>query len=468
MIFFVFRLEVIIFTQKSLFIPFTFSSFQFIGGNMNPFRNITVGLLCVSFVALGAPQWKLIGLASKKINCIALDTKNNLVAGTSDSIFVKGFTDDRWAPCFAPPGALNYVKIVSIKNNYMATIRAKGASTDGLYLMENTVGTTPFYTLKKIDSLKNPQTLAVGPNCLYVGETNFLYQSIYDTGSFMYMPLKKLKTPQYCFGVEMPACTDLHYWQLFNKLFACGYDKSPMTGPGNLLIEQNDSLVIFLLPRINNATSLASGYDRGSNAIALFVGTTDTTIVVIRPTTGAGFHKIPSPNKEAVRVYTINDSMQKPVTTTLIGMTNSGVYVYENTTWKELGNLPDTAVQCVYESVLGGPNTLYAATNRGVYGIEYTPQVSIDKGILLSKSGLSFEINRLPAGVLVSFTLELAENIAVSLYTLAGKTIVSTRPARFAPGKHTVMLANLSAVTGVVFVKVEAGERVRVGKTCLY
>ncbi len=321
-------------------------------------------LLFSAFGTRAQPSWQLLGLGDRSINCILADDTTMVLAGTDKGMSV--YWNKSWYDFSI---RLPVASILRLSSSVIFVGAGNGTLSDAVYIGVNIINGPPFYALRFQQYFLEPTAMACNNTLaiprLYAGGRNTV--SVGMIGSDTLYPLQLLKFPPYAFGVENPKCADLFMFG-GTALYAGGYDRGVMAGPGSLLRLSADSLQTI---RRLDVSALAQGAFTGGPGIQqlLVIGTRDTGVLLFEPV-GQTWTAIPSPNR-----LPVNDLMIIPgsgVPSLIIAAFDSGVYINNGLiqTWSEVGNIP-ALPQCITPrgTITGGMLTgaLLAGTAKGVY-----------------------------------------------------------------------------------------------------
>ncbi len=317
----------------------------------------------VSVCAL--PQWQCLGLDTHIVNCITVDDQGNVIAGTNSGMQV--YYNKTWYK--VPVSIATKDLLVTGPTRVMAACGGEFDSAGGLYEANVTMSAPPFYSLRLVGVTHYPTALAKTNNSdvVYTGTGGSVTRSYLDTAGGGYFSFTNIPIPPYSFGVEAPYCAALHVSVNEKTLFAGGYDRSPMPGPGHLLRMSQDSLPTFAQL---NVSAIAEGI-LDLKGMKLFVGTTDTGIFYRSIEMSAPLQKhSESPNNEKV-----NDIIVLPMAINaghLVAAVAGGVYYQTPASWQELGDIPATPNCLTFGpgSTTFEDSRLYAGTDKGVYVLD--------------------------------------------------------------------------------------------------
>ncbi len=385
-------------------------------------------LLFLVFFSTGfaQSQWKLLGLDSQVITALAVDDRDNVIAGSKSTISL--YYQSKWYTI--PSVGLPVEDILVTGPDRIVLALGGGSNSDGVYQGDRILKGPPFYFVKLVDWMMNPTALAKTTNSdvVFVGSGHSVAQCYLDTAGGGYFGLNPIKIPKYSFGVETPCCGDLQWYSGSKTLFAGGYDKGPLPGPGNLLWGYGDSLR-KIMPA--NVSAMTEGIvDWGE--VKLFIGTIDSGIYVHTINSSKPPEKwADSPDND-----TINDILHLP--NLLSGMyiyvaVSGGVYVRSNTQWLTIGTIPAEPLCLAYTKT----GTLYAGTKKGVYAIDliglpikskYTAQPAYNYAASFTHSN-----NRLS----ISFVVSQPQSVGVSILNVSGRTVAVLEKERFTKGTYS-------------------------------
>lgn len=423
--------------------------------------NVNFGVLLFTVVfssGIAQSQWKLIGLDSQAITALAVDDANNVIAGSKSSLSL--CFQNKWYVISSV--GLQVENILVTGPNRIVLALGKGSKSDGLYQGDSNLNGPPFYSVKLVDWMTKPTALAKTENSdvVFVANGRSVAKCYLDTAGSGYFGLTAIKIPEYSFGVEMPFCGALHYGSSMKRLFAGGYDKSPMPGPGNLLWGDSDSLKKI---RTMSISAMAEGViDLGEGKF--FIGTIDSGIYYRSNNMSMLVQKYSeSPNNE-----TINDILVMPKKIHngfLCVAVPSGVYVRtdDGDEWVDIGNIPVEPLCLAYTKTEKADFILYAGTKKGVYAInssavsiksKYLSQVEYNYSALYDNSNKT---------IAVSFKLPRSEFIDISILDLSGRTIDVIKKNRFETGKYSrifkIVDKGVALSNGVYFIRTNIGYR---------
>lgn len=310
------------------------------------------------------PSWQLLGLSDRSINCILADDTTMILAGTDRGMSL--YWNRTWYDFSV---RFPVTSILRLSSAVIFIGAGNGSMSDAVYIGVNIINGPPFYALRFQQYFLEPTAMALNNSTgiprLYVGGRNIV--SVGMIGSDTLYPLQLLKIPPYAFGVENPKCADLF---MFGgaTLYAGGYDRGVMAGPGSLLRLSVDSLQTI---RRLDVSVLAQGAFTGGTGIQqrLVIGTRDTGVLLFEPV-GQTWTAIPSQNRQPVNDLIIIPGSGVP--SMIIAAFDSGVYINNGLiqTWSEVGNIP-ALPQCITPrgTITGGmlSGALLAGTPKGVY-----------------------------------------------------------------------------------------------------
>lgn len=437
-------------------------------------------ITCLFFISLssGSDAWKLAGLEDKNVMCVIIDYSKKIIAGTDSGLYIKAQDSKEWVEI---PTVVNYARrVVEIKKGEIAVTLGNGLSkSDGVYSGKET-GTSPFYSLKLIDYLDKPQSIALGENMLFAGAGNKIVYSIRDTDGGEFMEFHAVKTPEYCFGVEDPLCADMYVWKRDNKrLYAGGYGTSPMQDPGHCILSQTvDSMVVFPFFKKLNVTCFTNFFLTSTEF--LYIGTRDTGILCYSPIMSSYPKVIPAPENEAINHMIAAGGGTAVQLNLLVAAVKSGVYAYRNNSWVKLGTIPAVPNYLAYldlDTASGlnhqqkqQENTLYAGTDKGVYQLSVNA-LSVSSQLLPVKKQ-RIEARIIGKQIVVSWISQVSTETTIDVVNTAGKLVSGLGTGFYTSGEHMIfwnpgLSARGKMAGGVYFIRLREGNRMAVQKICI-
>ena len=386
-------------------------------------------------------EWRLLGLEDDTILSIAMDkfTDDGVIVGTKSSgikIYNNGWYD-------ISTGSLPVNDIfVTCSLTFIAAIGA-GSNSDGIY-SACAIDGPPFYVLGSMPfyGMMFPQAVSGKEegDSIFMANGNSIVSALSDSpSSGNYTSFSEIKIPLSAFGAENPKCAALHILSEYNQLYAGGYDESPEPGPGHLLWMLGDKDSLAINSQLN-VSSITEGV-KEIGGLHLYVSTIDSGIYY-----RIGLMSMPiakfalSPNNEPVNdmfsMYSLN-----LMTDFLFLAVKSGVYFSPDTSWTELGSIPNEPI------CLAGPSSvtemkdliLYAGTVKGVYVFD-TVNVSI-KNPPHNKHITRVSIQQKKDGaILISFQLNKPENLTMDIFNSSGKRITRVTNKYFSAGTHRMAM----------------------------
>ncbi len=324
-------------------------------------------LLVSAFCVTAQPSWQLLGLSDRGINCLLADDTTMILAGTDSGMSV--YWNKAW---YDFPVKQPVTSILRLSASEIFAGAGGSSDTGAVYIGNYILFGPPFYRLRLQQPFIEPTAMACNSTMaiprLYTGGRNVVAAAMIDIGADSLLPFQQLKMPSYAFGVESPKCADLF---MFGgaTLYAGGYDRGIMAGPGSLLRLSVDSLQTI---RRLNVTSLSQGAF-GAGPVSqqeLVIGTRDTGVLLFEPV-GQTWTAIPSPNRLPVSDL-IAVSSGVTIGSLIIAATDSGVYTNNGRTqiWTEVGNIPALPRCLAPRGTIRGSalsDALLAGTAKGVY-----------------------------------------------------------------------------------------------------
>ncbi len=390
---------------------------------------IVLIMACVK--AYSKPEWYSIGLEEREVYCLLADDTTMILAGTNQGLYV--LFDSEWYLVEGLATNLPINSMVRVSETKAAVSAGGGSNSDGLYIGEVAIYGPPFYVFSLIDYLMFPQALTASSekgDTLFLGSNNGIYMSILGEDE-EYGVLEPIKTPDYCFGVEEPLCATLLIFHVEGILYAGGYDLSPLPGPGHLLRQQKDSMVIAKDFNVSAMTQGTFSSDEpGIRELA--VGTPDSGIIYYNPIiSSTPWRKWESPENEAIR-HIIALSGGENENDMLIAAVESGVYIDGNEdiitgSWTVIGDLPNKPN--FIAGYLNGKNEFggFAGTDKGVYRYGEKPTGIAEKYLpkYSKKSCLKLNVFNKSTKLQMVFHSDavIENNLTVILYDISGKRV---------------------------------------------
>jgi hypothetical protein len=317
---------------------------------------------------LCAPSWYSIGLDKCNINDLIVWDSTRMMAATDSGLYVFGI--GRWYKIDSP--TLPAMSLADLGNGTVMAACGNGTRSDGIYRGMDQLDGPPFYVFSLLDWAMFPTAVvAKGTDTIYAGTPVKMYRSVRHAPGNDWRNLVELGTPDWLFGVEMPRCADIHVFDDTGTVYAGGYDRSPMPGPGSIVYVEGDTCKPLVK---HDVSAITSGNYFEVGPAELVFGTIDTGLFKYNPGTRVFTH-IPSPNNEAVKdVISVTGGFWSDF---LYVAVESGVYqggAFGGTNWTPVGTLVQIKANCL---VNAGWNDLYAGTTRGVY--RYGEAAGIEK-----------------------------------------------------------------------------------------
>jgi hypothetical protein len=318
----------------------------------------------------------------------------------------------------------------------------------------------PFYDFALIDWIVNPQSLAVrGVNndTLYAGNRNGISMSIADSpGAFG--NLTEISIPDYSFGVEMPYCAALHHFTGDDRLWAGGYDMSPLPGPGHLLGQEGDSMVTV---RNMNVSAITQGIFFEVGPLELVVATTDSGIYQYIPIVSSEpWTRYDSPgNEPVIDVTAVPGLMWSDI---LYLAVPSGVYSGLNGSWTEEGNIPEEPT-CLSTGAWYNMQ-VYAGTQNGVYKFAEQGPVNTEASTG-GRADLGMDILKASDGrIVIEYFLHKTAKVKIEVLDITGKALNTFSCGYNTSGRHILPLEKtgfpeLESGGGIYFVRLSANNR---------
>jgi hypothetical protein len=355
----------------------------------------------------GSAGWERIGLKNDTVSCILMDQSTGLLlAGTQRGLV---FMDDsgEWGS-FDGVSLPVHAMEKTFNNQIVVAAGSPGNKSNGIYIGTRIRG-YPYYRFSVLTYCDMPTALdcrlhSVDSTIVYVGSGNSVYYTVigdYPVGAV----LTAIKTPDYCFGVEMPYCDALHVYTPENALYAGGFDTSPLPGPGSLIETDNDTVMKTVQEPLDVTALTEAHVVPTAYSNQLMVGTQDSGVLYYRrleivpmvesdngveQQQDGSWHHIPSPNDMPVdamlRVPTIV-AQPREYTTRIwppqynyedpfFIATAHGVYrkcpYNADCRWSEVGDII-ARVHCLASTDTGvgedvsNDSLVLAGTDRGVY-----------------------------------------------------------------------------------------------------
>jgi hypothetical protein len=326
-------------------------------------------LLVSAFCASAQPSWQLLGLKDRGINCLLADDTTMIIAGTDSGMSV--YWRSTWY-AFPLKDPVTSICRSSTRYIYVGTSPAKDTG-GAVYIGNNIILGPPFYSLHREQPFVEPTAMAnysmdIIPR-LFTGGRNVVAYS-WEISLDSLQPFQPFKIPPYAFGVENPKCAALFMFG-GDALYAGGYDRGLMAGPGSLLELSGAGDTLLTIRRLN-VTSLAQGTFRlGPTGPQLVIGTRDTGVLLYGPASQS-WYAIASPSGRLPVNHLIVVSAGALASDVIIAACDSGVYTINNPMgiWTEVGNIPATP-QCIAQrGTITGTSlngALLAGTTAGVY-----------------------------------------------------------------------------------------------------
>lgn len=332
-------------------------------------------LLSLPISLLAAPQWYSLGLDDRAVHCILADDISAIIAGTDSGISV--YYNEKWYHIAMLPGpAMSIVRVssgvvaVAAGNNPMSSAEW----SDGVYIGTIAAGTPPFYSFKVGAHFASPTALLASETLsasdpavmhLYVANGNSV-----AAGAMVNDSLSKLNPigmPDYAFGIEQPYCTALHIFS--NRLYAGGYDKSPMAGSSYLEYMYADSMYPMRAMKTTAITEGRFSSILGSGSLVMAVADADSGVFFYDLSMGNPWRRIAGPAGNSVRSLYVRQASGSINDNTLYAANKDGVFQCTSggapqPYWVKLGTLP---AEPLYITCIGSSGDLLAATVKGVY-----------------------------------------------------------------------------------------------------
>jgi hypothetical protein len=329
-------------------------------------------LLVLPLSMWAAPTWYPLGLADRGVNCILADDTNLIVAGTDSGVSV--YSNATWYHISMLPAKA----LVRLSSGVVAAACGNGSRSDGIYIGRALLTRPPYYTfdISNGNWIAEPTAVEVQAIAgskdttalLYAGNGTSVVRGavVKDT----LRTLEPLVFPAYAFGVEQPFCAGLHVFSLDSRLYAGGYDGSPMGSSSSLLYLHGDSLYAM---RRMKASALVEGRFSSillSGSLVMAVADVDSGVFFYNPATGSPWRKVSGPTKNPIRSLFVGRDMSGAGNDNELYAVNSdGVYRStqgEIQLWAEVGNIPADP-RCVTGMGIATSDKLLAGTATGVY-----------------------------------------------------------------------------------------------------
>jgi hypothetical protein len=399
-------------------------------------------LVCIlaiaSLSATAAPSrtgWYSIGLDNQKVNCLVADDTTLILAGTDNGVMVR--YGGKWLQASGTP-TFKISAMARVSQGRVVALSGNGSKSDGIYLGEKIRG-EPYYQFSLLCYCSTPTAVTVsGANLdsLFIGAGDRLFRCSIPSASAASVKLLEIKTPPYCFGVEMPVCMALQRYN--GSLYAGGYDRSPMAGQAWLVAGVGDSLSMV---KKMNVTSLATVNlsVEGLGSASLAAGTSDSGIYITdnsspRLPPAVPWTRYDSPNKEsviqiiAVPTLIFNEE--------LVIAVKSGIYSGSAGKWTKIGTL---AVSPLYVTKFGTAATaqaLVTGTEKGVYRYGELPLSILSECEEEGNGGSSLLSGSGTGNPRIFFNLGKPERLTIRLFDLTGRTVALLTKRYYSSGQH--------------------------------
>ncbi len=240
-------------------------------------------MVLVTTLAVSA-GWERIGLKHDTVSCILMDQSTGLLlAGTEGGLM---FMDDsgKWGS-FDGVSLPVHAMEKTFNDQIVVAAGSPGNKSNGMYIGTRIRG-YPYYQFSVLTWCDMPTALAcrlysVDSTIVYVGSGNSVYYTV--IGDYPEdVVLSQIKTPDYCFGVEVPYCAALHVYTPENALYAGGFDTSPLPGPGSLIKTDNDTVMKTVKEPLDVTAVTEAHVVPTAYSNQLVVGTQDSGVLYYR------------------------------------------------------------------------------------------------------------------------------------------------------------------------------------------
>jgi hypothetical protein len=415
--------------------------------HLSVFLCFAVSALLWGQVSVPISNWYSLGLEDQKVSCIVSDDTSTILAGTDNGVAVR--FAGKW---FRANGVSMPVSaMVRISSAKVIAAMGNGSKSDGLYIGTKIRG-EPYFEFALLCYITEPQALTVTGtrrDTVYAGTKDALYRCVLtDVSTDVKAQPEIIKIPPYAFGVEMPSCNAIEV--MSGLLFAGGCDRSPNPGPGHVLVNGKDSMMILRQMNVS-AMAAATGVivrpQSVSNPATLAIGTNDSGIFIYRYIQIAespvrDWTRFDSPKNEPVRHILPIPLVVVPTETVSPGIGDdvfliaapSGVFLGRNGNWTAVGAIP---ARPGYLAMYGNSYDSYlAGTEKGVFrygplatGLQQTAGKAFPAAISVGKGdrGLVIILNR-------------EDRITIRLHDLTGRLVWKTDGMCMKAGVNSVDL----------------------------
>lgn len=390
----------------------------------------SVSTLLWGQVSVPISNWYSIGLENQRVSCIVSDDTSAILAGTDNGVAVR--FAGKW---FRANGVSMPVSaMVRISSAKVIAAMGNGSKSDGLYIGTKIRG-EPYFEFALLCYITEPQALTVTGtrrDTVYAGTKDALYRCVLtDVSTDVKAQPEIIKIPPYAFGVEMPFCNAIEV--MSGLLFAGGCDRSPNPGPGHILVNGKDSMIILRQMNVSAMTTATGVIVRPqsvSNPATLAIGTVDSGIFIYRNIQIAespvrDWTRFDSPKKEPVRHILPIPLAVVPAETVSPGIGNdvflvavpSGVFLGRNGNWTAVGTIP---ARPGFLAIYGNIYSSYlAGTENGVF--RYGPLATGIQQAAGKAPPSAISLGKDDRGLVIALTR--ADRIAISMHDLAGRLI---------------------------------------------
>jgi hypothetical protein len=381
----------------------------------------------------------------------------NILAGTATGLYLLKSQNTYKITGFA----CEISDIAKLDSSCILAAVSKSSGNDGIYLGKPDINGPPFYTLKQVVIVENPQKLLTSKkyDTLYIAVKNGILRSIRNPDGAYGKP-EPIKTPPNCFGVEDPRCSGLIY-NSWKDVLASGYDAGANPSPGHILETDGDSMKIIYTGAVNSIDAVRDVSQ------TLLIGTRDSSLYTYNMLSGGLPRFLGSPARQLVNDLCSFECMSTsttPVTriNIVVAAVKNGVFYrdMENSIiifppiWRNIGNLPIEPL-CLFPLVsspiitMAGLNPeseikLLAGTGKGVYAYFWGSITNLvgQVGTEIAKTGVMIHSSK--THLTISYQLIHTDRVHLEIFNCSGKLLISINQGTVSAGDHTVTCSDVA------------------------